>query len=175
MLARSFGTHAMLKNAIAALVLGAALPAMAAERISVAGEGAISLGEWGKVLNNIVFACKSPGDPGIYGSLMIQMNVLLLTNGQAAKASPDGACRPLVGGTEVQLVRTAENFHDVICVRPHEEQNCLWVFKLGIVSTYDRGEIGTQEMISLSNKLFDHIHPECEGWPESVNLPAHCY
>ena len=165
----------MLKNAIAALILVAALPAVAAEQIKVAGDGTISLGEWGKVLNSIVFACKSPSDLAIYGSLMVQMNVLQLMNGQPAKASPDGACRPLVGGTEVQLVRIAETFHDVICVRPHKEQNCLWVFKLGIVSTYDRGEIGTEEMLSLSSKFFDHIHAECEGWPESTNLPAHCY
>ena len=71
---------------------------------------------------------------------MLQMNALQLANGQPTKASPDGACRPLVGGTEVQVVRTAETFRDVICVRPHDGQNCLWVFKLGIVSTYDRGK-----------------------------------
>ena len=132
----------MLKNAIAALTLVAALPAVAAEQIKVAGDGTISLGEWGKILNSIVFACKSPDDPAIYGSLMLQMNLLQLTNGQPARASPDGACRPLVGGTEVQLVRIAETFHDVICVRSHEEQNCLWIFKLGIVSMLRSGGNG---------------------------------
>jgi hypothetical protein len=171
----SFGKHAMLKNAIPALILIAALPAIAAEQIEVAGDGTISLGEWGKILNSIVFACKSPGDPAIYGALMLQMNVLQLANRHLPKASPNGACQPLVGGTEVQFVRTAETFSDVICVRPHEGQNCLWVFKLGIVSTYDREEIGTEEMISLSNKYFEHIYPECRGWPESNILPAHCY
>src|SRR5215471_11434533 len=68
MLAQSFGKHAMLKNAIAALILVAALPAVAAEQIKVAGDGTISLGEWGKVLNSILLACKSPSDP----ALMIQ-------------------------------------------------------------------------------------------------------
>ena len=165
----------MLKNAIAAFIVAAALPAVAAEQVRVAGDGAISLGEWGKVLNSTVFACRLPSDPAIYGSLMIQMNVLQLANGLPIKASPDGACWPLVGGTEVQVVRTAETFRDVICIRPHDEQNCAWAFRLGIVSTYDRGQIGTKEMIDLSNKFFDHVHPECEGWPENKNLPAHCY
>jgi hypothetical protein len=155
MLAQSFGQHAMLKNAIAALILVAALPAVAAEQIKVAGDGTISLGEWGKVLNSVVFACKSPSDPAIYGSLMVQMH-----------SSVELKCN---------WSELPKRFHDVIRVRPHEEQNCLLVFKLGIVSTYDRGEIGTEEMLSLSNKFFDHIHPECEGWPESTNLPAHCY
>jgi hypothetical protein len=37
----------MLKNAIAAFIVAAALPAVAAEQVRVAGDGAISLGEWG--------------------------------------------------------------------------------------------------------------------------------
>jgi hypothetical protein len=167
----------MLKKAVAALtiLLMAASPAVAAEQTKVAGDGVISLGEWGKVLNSIVFACRSPGDPAIYGEIMLQMNILQLKNGQPTRASPGGACRPLAGGTEVQFVEIDENSPDVICVRPHEAQNCLWVFKLGIVSTYDRGDIGREEMIRFSNKYFDHIHPECEGWSERGTLPVHCY
>ena len=57
----------MLKNAIAALILVAALPAVAAEQIKVAGDATISLDEWGKVLNSLVFACKSPSGPAIDG------------------------------------------------------------------------------------------------------------
>ena len=79
----------MLKNAIAALISSmAALPAIAAEQIEVAGDGTISLGEWGKILNSIVFACRSPGDPAIYGALMLQMNILQLANRQPTKGIP---------------------------------------------------------------------------------------
>jgi hypothetical protein len=126
--------------AVAAAIIATATPALTEEQIKVAGDEALSIGDWGKVLNQTVFACRLPGDLETHGSLMIQTNTLQIAKGQPVVASPDGACWPLVAGTEVQLVRTAEAIHNVICVRRRDEQDCSWTFKFGIetVATYDR-------------------------------------
>jgi hypothetical protein len=60
-----------------------------------------------------------------------------------------------VAGTEVQLVRTAEAIHDVICVRRRDEQDCSWTFKFGIetVATYDRQQADTKGFIDRSNEF----------------------
>ena len=72
---------------------------------------------------------------------MIEMNPL-----QIAKGEPVSACRPLVAGTEVQLVGTAEATRYVICGRRRDEQDCSWTFKLGVVpvAIYDREQADTK-------------------------------
>ena len=108
---------------------------------------------------------------------MIRMNTLQIAKGEPVKASPDGACWPLVAGTEVQLVRPAEADNDVVCVRRRDEQDCSWTFKLGIepAATYDRQQADTKGFIDRSNEYFDRVHPECKGWRENKNLPDYCY
>jgi len=164
--------------AVAAIMIAMATPALAdEEQIKVAGDETLSIGEWGKVLNQTVFACRLPGDLETHGSLMIEMNTLQIAKGEPVKGSPDGACRPLVAGTEVQLVGTAEATHDVICVRRRDKQDCSWTFKLGIVpvAIYDREQADTRGFIDRSNEYFDRVHPECKGWRENKNLPDYCY
>jgi hypothetical protein len=102
-----------------------------------------------------------------------QPNCEQIPKGQPVKASPDGACGPLVVGTEGQLVRTAEATHDAICVRRRDEQDCSWTSKLGIepVATYDREQANSKGFIDRSNEYFDRVHPECKGWRENRNLP----
>ena len=112
--------------AVAAIMIAMATPALAdEEQIKVAGDETLSIGEWGKVLNQTVFACRLPGDLETHGSLMIEMNTLQIAKGEPVKGSPDGACWPLVAGTEVQLVGTAEATHDVICVRRRDDRIAL--------------------------------------------------
>lgn len=163
--------------AIAAAIIATATPALTEEHIKVAVDETLSIGDWGKVLNQTVFACRLPGDLATHGPLMIQMNTLQIAKGEPVKASPDGACWPLVAGTEVQLVRTAEADNDVICVRRRDEQDCSWTFKLGIepAATYDREQADTKGFIDRSNEYFDRVHPECRGWRENKNLPDYCY
>ena len=74
-----------------------AIATQAEEQIKVAGDETPSIGDWGKVLNQTLFACRPPGDLKTHGSLMIEMNTL-----QIAKGEPVSACWPLVAGTEVQ-------------------------------------------------------------------------
>jgi hypothetical protein len=80
-------------------------------------------------------------------------------------------------GTEVQLVRTAEAIHDVICVRRRDDQDCSWVFRSGIVpaAIYDREQADTKGFIDRSNEYFDRVHPECKEWRENKDLPDYCY
>ena len=168
----------MLKNAaLAVAIIAATTPALTGEQIKVADDKTLSIGDWGRVLNQIVFACRLPGDLQTHGSLMIQMNTLQIAKGEPVKASPDGACWPLVAGTEVQLVRTAEATHDVICVRRRDDQDCSWVFSVGIVPVeiYDREQADTKGFIDRSNEYFDRVHPECKEWRENKNLPDYCY
>jgi hypothetical protein len=108
---------------------------------------------------------------------MIQTNTLQIAKGEPVMASPDGACWPLVSGTEVQFVRTAEGNNDAICVRRRDELDCSWTFKLGIetVATYDRQQADSKAFIDRSNEYFDSVHPEYKGWRESKNLPDYCY
>jgi hypothetical protein len=144
--------------------------------VDTSAEAAVSAGD-DILLNQTVFACRLPGDLETHGSLMIEMNTLQIAKGEPVKASPDGACWPLVAGTEVQLVTTAEAIHDVICVRHRDEPVCSWTFKLGIVprAIYDRQQADTQGFIDRSNEYFDRVHPECKGWRDNKNLPDYCY
>ena len=118
--------------ALAVAIVTTVTPALTEEQINTVSDETLSIGDWGKVLNQAVFACRLPGDLQTHGSLMIQMNTLQIAKGEPVKASPDGACWPLVAGTDVQFVRTAEGNNDVICVRRRDEQDCSWTFKLGI-------------------------------------------
>jgi hypothetical protein len=163
--------------AVAATVVAIATPALSEEQIKGTGDESLSIGDWGKVLNQTVFACRLAGDLETHGSLMIEMNTLQIAKGQPVKASPDGACWPLVQGTEVQLVKAAEANRDVICVRRRDDQDCSWVFKLGIVpvAIYDREQADTKGFIDRSNEYFDRVHPECKEWRENKNLPGYCY
>jgi hypothetical protein len=168
----------MLKIAtVAVAIIAATTPALTGEQIKAAGDKTLSIGGWGKVLNQIVFACRLPGDLQTHGSLMIQMNTLQIAKGEPVKASPDGACWPLIAGTEVQLVRTAEATHDVICVRRRDDQDCSWVFSVGIVpvAIYDREQADTKGFIDRSNEYFDRVRPECKEWRDNKNLPDYCY
>jgi hypothetical protein len=152
-------------------------PALTEEQINIAGDETLSVGDWGKVLNQAVFACRLPGDLQTHGSLMIRMNTLQIAKGEPIKASPDGACWPLVAGTDVQFVRTAEGNNDVICVRRRDEQDCSWTFKVSIepAAIYDRQQADTKGFIDRSNGYFDRVHPECNGWRDNKNLPDYCY
>ena len=163
--------------AVAAAIIATTTPALPEEQIKVAGDETLSIGDWGKVLNQMVFACRLPGDLETHGSLMIQMNTLQIAKGEPVKASPDGACWPLFAGTEVQLVRAAEANRDVICVRRRDEQDCSWTFKLGIepAAIYDRQQADTKGFIDRSNEYFDLVHPECKGWRDNKSLPDYCY
>jgi hypothetical protein len=163
--------------ALAVAIIAATTPALTGEQIKVADDKTLSIGDWGRVLNQIVFACRLPGDLQTHGSLMIQMNTLQIAKGEPVKASPDGACWPLVAGTEVQLVRTAEATHDAICVRRRDDKDCAWVFSVGIVpvAVYDREQADTKGFIDLSNEYFDRVHPECKEWRNNKNLPDYCY
>ena len=98
----------MFKVAAVAIATVVATTPVLAEDHDVMADETLSIGGWGKVLNQTVFACRLPDDLETHGSLMIQMNTLQIAKGEAVKASPDGACWPLiVSGTEVQFVRTA--------------------------------------------------------------------
>jgi hypothetical protein len=169
----------MLKiTAVAAAMIAVATPALTDEEQSKApGDETLSVGEWGRVLNQTVFACRLPADLETHGPSMIEMNTLQIAKGEPVKGSPDGACWPLVAGTEVQLVRTAEAIHDVICVRRRDDQDCSWVFRSGIVpaAIYDREQADTKGFIDRSNEYFDRVHPECKEWRENKDLPDYCY
>jgi hypothetical protein len=162
--------------AVGVAIIAATTPALTGEQI-IPADKTLSIGDWGKVLNQTVFACRLPGDLQTHGSLMIQMNTLQIAKGEPVKASPDGACWPLVAGTEVQLVRTAEATHDVICVRRRDDQECSWLFSVGIVpvAIYDREQSDTKGFIDRSNEYFNRVHPECKEWRENKNLPDYCY
>jgi hypothetical protein len=163
--------------ALAVAIVTTATPALTEEQINTASDETLSVGDWGKVLNQAVFACRLPSDLQTHGSLMIQMNTLQIAKGEPVKASPDGACWPLIAGAEVQLVRAAEANRDVICVRRRGDQDCSWVFRLGIVpvAIYDREQADTKGFIDRSNEYFDRVHPECKEWRENKNLPRYCY
>jgi hypothetical protein len=89
----------------------------------------------------------------------------------------DGECWPLVAGTEVELVRTAGSYPDVVCVRVPGEQSCAWTFRLGIepVATYDREQAETKGILDHFNEVFDRTHPECKDYRTNPNLPEYCY
>ena len=163
--------------ALAVAIVTTVTPALTEEQINTVSDETLSIGDWGKVLNQAVFACRLPGDLQTHGSLMIQMNTLQIAKGEPVKASPDGACWPLVAGTDVQFVRTAEGNNDVICVRRRDEQDCSWTFKLGIepAAIYDRQQADTKGFIDRSNDYFDLVHPECKGWRDNKSLPDYCY
>ena len=163
--------------AVAAAVIATATPALTEEQINLEGGETLSISDWGKVLNQTVFACRLPRDLETHGPLMIQMNTLQITKGEPVKASPDGACWPLVAGTEVQFVRAAEANNDVICIRRRDEQDCSWTYKVGIEPTaiYDRQQADSKGFIDRSNEYFDSVHPECKGWRNNKNLPDYCY
>jgi len=167
----------MFKLAAAAIATVVATTPVLAEDHDVMADETLSIGGWGKVLNQTVFACRLPDDMETHGSLMIQMNTLQIAKGEAVKASPDGACWPLIAGTEVQFVRTAEANNNVICVRRRDDQDCSWTFKAGIVpaAVYDRQRADTEGFIDRSNEYFDSVHPECKGWRDNKNLPDYCY
>jgi hypothetical protein len=168
----------MLKIAVVAVVvIVTTAPALTEDQDKVEVGETLSIGHWGKVLNQTVFACRLPGDLETHGSLMIQMNTLQISKGEVVKASPDGACWPLVAGTEVQFVRTAQANDNAICVRRRDDQDCSWTFKVGIVpaAVYDRQQADTKEFIDRSNEYFDIVHPECKGWRDNKNLPDYCY
>jgi hypothetical protein len=141
--------------AVAAAVVAIVTHALAEEQIKGPGDEFLSIGDWGKVLNQTVFACRLAGDLETHGSLMIEMNTSRIAKGQPVKASPDGACWPLVQGTEVQLVKAPEANRDVICVRRRDDQDCFWVFRLGIVpvAIYDREQIPRDLSTVLTNTL----------------------
>ena len=163
--------------AVAVATVTTTTPALTEEQTKLAGDETLSIGGWGKVLNQTVFACRLPGDLETHGSLMIQMNTLQIAKGEPVKASPDGACWPLIAGTEVQFVRTAEANISMICVRRRDEQDCYWTFKVGIVpaAVYDRLQTDTKGFIDRSNEYFDLVHPECKAWRDDKNLPDYCY
>jgi hypothetical protein len=167
----------MFKLAAVAIATVVATTPVLAEDHNVMADETLSIGGWGKVLNQTVFARRLPDDPETHGSLMIQMNTLQIAKGEAVKASPDGACWPLIAGTEVQFVRTAEANNNVICVRRRDDQDCSWTFKAGIVpaAVYDRQRADTEGFIDRSNEYFDSVHPECKGWRDNKNLPDYCY
>ena len=151
--------------ALAVAIVTTVTLALTEEQINTVSDETLSIGDWGKVLNQAVFACRLPSDLQTHGSLMIQMNTLQIAKGEPVKASPDGACWPLVAGTDVQFVRTAEGNNDVICVRRRDEQDCSRTFKLGIepAAIYDRQQADTKGFIDRSNEYFDLVHPECKG------------
>jgi len=164
-------------GAVGVAVIAATTPALTGEQIKVPADKTLSFGDWGKVLNQTVFACRLPGDLETHGSLMIQMNTLQIAKGEAVKASPDGACWPFGAGTEVQFVRAADANNNVICVRRRDEEDCSWTFKVGIVpaAVYDRQQADKKGFIDRSNEYFDSVHPECKDWRSNKNLPDYCY
>ena len=162
-------------GAVGVAVIAATTPALTGEQIKVPADKTLSFGDWGKVLNQTVFACRLPGDLQTHGSLMIQMNTLQIAKGEPVKASPDGACWPLIAGTEVQLVRTADATHDVICVRRRDDQDCSWVFSVGILSCRSPFMIVSNQTprglsTALTNTLIVCI-PSAKKWRENKNLP----
>jgi hypothetical protein len=74
--------------AVAAIMIAMATPALTEEQIKVAGDETLSIGDWGKVLNQTVFACRLPGDLETHGSLMIEMNTLQIAKGEPVKGHP---------------------------------------------------------------------------------------
>jgi hypothetical protein len=52
----------------------------------------------------------------------------------------------------------------VICVRRRDDQDCSWVFSVGIVpvAIYDGEQSDTKGFIDRSNEYFDRVHPECK-------------
>lgn len=72
--------------AVTAAIIATATPALTEEQIKVAGDETLSIGDWGKVLNQTVFACRLPDDLETHGSLMIQMNTLQIAKGQPVMA-----------------------------------------------------------------------------------------
>jgi hypothetical protein len=168
----------MLRIAAATIaVIATTTSALTEEQETAESSETVSIGDWGKVLNQIVFACRLPGDPETHGPLMIRMNTLQVAKGEPVKTSPDGACWPLGAGTEVQFVRAAEANNNVICVRRRDEQDCSWAFKVGIVpaAIYDRQQADTKGFIDRSNEYFDRVHPECKEWRTNKSLPDYCY
>ena len=87
-----------------------------AEQVEVSGHDILSIGDHGKILSNTVYACRMPGDPAGH-SWMHQANARQIMNSEPVKASPDGECWPLDAGTEVELVKTASSYPDVVCIR----------------------------------------------------------
>ena len=55
--------------ALAVAIVTTATPALTEEQINTASDETLSLGDWGKVLNQAVFACRLPGDLQTHGSL----------------------------------------------------------------------------------------------------------
>jgi hypothetical protein len=167
-------------NLLTAIVAGAGVALIVwtahAEQIEVSGHDILSIGDHGKILNNTTYACKMPSDPTAYRRLL-QMNARQIAAGEPVKASPDGECWPLVAGTEVELVRTAGSYPDVVCVRVLGEQSCAWTFRLGIepVATYDREQAETKSILDHFNEVFDRTHPECKDYRTNPNLPEYCY
>ena len=76
--------------ALTVAIVTAETPALAEEQINIASDETLSVGGWGKVLDQAVFACRLPGDLQTHGSLMIQMNTLQIAKGEPVKASPMG-------------------------------------------------------------------------------------
>jgi hypothetical protein len=147
-----------------------------AEQIEVSGHDVLSIGDHGKILNNTVYACKMPGDPAAYRWLH-QLNAGQIMNGEPPKASPDGECWPLAAGTEVELVKTASSYPDVVCIRILSEQSCGWTLKLGIepVAVYDREQAPAKKLRDDVDAAFDRQHPECKEFRTNPNLPSYCY
>jgi hypothetical protein len=147
-----------------------------AEQVEVSGHDILSIGDHGKILNNTVYVCRMPGDPAGH-SWMHQSNARQIMNGEPVKASPDGECRPLAAGTEVELIKTANSYPDVVCIRVLGEQSCAWTSKLGIepIAVNDREQAETKRIQNDVNAVFDRLHPECKGFRTNPNLPSHCY
>jgi len=57
------GTTTMLKIvALAVAIVTTVTPALTEEQINTVSDETLSIGDWGKVLNQAVFACRLPGD-----------------------------------------------------------------------------------------------------------------
>jgi hypothetical protein len=155
----------MLFVAMAAALI--ASPAYA-EQIEVSGHDTLSIGDHGKILNNTVFACKTPGDPALR-----QLNAGQLLD--SASALADGECSHLAAGTEVELVETASAYPSLVCIRTLSEQSCAWTFKLAIepVAVYDREQADIKKNRDEMNALFDRDHPECKVFRTNPNLPKY--
>jgi hypothetical protein len=98
-----------MKLLLVATTVGLMANSAYAEQVEVSGHDILSIGDHGKILNNTVYACRMPSEPAAYSWLQ-QENARQIMNGEPVKASPDGECRPLAAGTEVELIKTASSY-----------------------------------------------------------------
>ena len=74
----------MFKVAAVAIATVVATTPVLAEDHDVMTDETLSIGGWGKVLNQTVFACRLPDDLETHGSLMIQMNTFADCKGRGS-------------------------------------------------------------------------------------------